>query len=177
MNLLKYYPLFIGLQVLLAAYSISTAEEMDHIIEKGKNHVHGSHLECPLPKNREDIIDCALELHPSIRRVSLRLDVASKLHEKASQIPNPTFSSRFVKGDNNGEDVSELETNLSFTLELGGKRDSRKEYAIATRNEVLASSESIKSDVKVRTILNLYHLRQVLEEKVLLNEAWLLFPK
>lgn len=161
----------------LAITHLASAEETAHGVEEGKKHVHGAHKECPLPKSRKDIIECALDFHPSIKRGALRVESTAKLEEQASQIPNPTLSTRFVKGDNNGEDISELEANLSFTLELGGKRGSRTEYAIARKTEAVASNDAIKADVKIATILNMHRLRQVLEEKKLLSEAVTAFSK
>merc|ERR1711991_513718 len=124
-----------------------------------------------------DIIDCALSFHPSIKRGILKIDSTTKLEEQASQIPNPTLSTRFVKGDSNGEENSELEANLSFTLELGGKRGSRKEYAQARKSEAEATNDTTKANVKIATILNLHRLRQALEEKKLLTEAISAFSK
>lgn len=161
----------------LAITHLAYAEETAHGVEEGKKHVHGAHKECPLPKSRKDIIECALDFHPSIKRGTLRVESTAKLEEQASQIPNPTLSTRFVKGDNNGEDISELEANLSFTLELGGKRGSRTEHAIARKTEAVASNDAIKADVKIATILNMHRLRQVLEEKKLLVEALAAFSK
>lgn len=167
----------LALQVTLAMPNLANAEDIVHGLEEGKEHVHGAHKECPLPKSREDIVGCALDFHPSVKRSILKIKSTSKLTEKASQIPNPTFSSRYVKGDNNGEDVSELETNLSFTLELGSKRGSRREYAGARNAEAIASNDAIKAEVKIATILNMHRLRQVLEEKKLITEATSAFTK
>lgn len=165
------------LLVLLVVPQLSYAEELIHGVEEGKKHIHGAHKECPLPKTRMDIIDCALSFHPSIKRGILKIDSTTKLEEQASQIPNPTLSTRFVKGDSNGEENSELEANLSFTLELGGKRGSRKEYAQARKSEAEATNDTTKANVKIATILNLHRLRQVLEEKKLLTEAISAFSK
>ncbi len=159
----------------LAITHLASAEETAHGVEEEKKHVHGAHKECPLPKSRRDIIKCALDFHPSVKRGVLRVDSSAKLEEQASQIPNPTFSTRFVKGDNNGENVSELEANLNFTLELGGKRASRTEYAVARKAALIVSNEAIKADVKIITILNMHRLRQVLGEKKLLSEALVAF--
>ena len=167
----------LGLQALLAVPLKAIAFENVHSISEGKKHVHGVHKECPLPKNAADIVECALEFHPSVKRGLLNLDSASKLGEKAAQIPNPTLSSRFVKGENNGDEISELEANLTFTLEVGGKRGARKEYAFASKNIAMASNEAIKSEVKVNTVLSLYRLRQILTEKRIVKEALRAFSK
>lgn len=139
--------------------------------EELNNHIHGAHKECPLPERSMDIINCALEFHPLIKRSQLVINSTSKLEEQALQRPNPTFSSRYIKGDHNGQSLLDLETNVLFTLELGKKRNSRKNFALARKAEAIASNELIKSDVKIATILNMHRLRQVFEEKKNLNET------
>lgn len=173
---MKLIQMYITMLFLITPHLVN-AEDIAHGIEEGKEHVHGAHKECPLPRSRRDIVDCALYFHPSVKRGVLKIKSTSKLVEKVSQIPNPTFSSRYVKGDKNGEEVSELETNLSFTLELGSKRGSRKEYAGARNAEAIVSNDATKADVKIATILNMHRLRQVLEEKKLIVEAKSAFSK
>ena len=109
-----------------------------------EKHIHGSHEECPLPKSSSDVMDCAVKLHPSSKRARLKVDSIGNLEKKALQIPNPTFSSRYVKGEHDSEEVSELETNLSFTLELGGKRSSRQELAKGEKKQCHSRKRSCK---------------------------------
>ena len=140
-----------------------------------EKHIHGSHEECPLPKSSSDVMDCAVKLHPSSKRARLKVDSIGNLEKKALQIPNPTFSSRYVKGEHDSEEVSELETNLSFTLELGGKRSSRQELAKGEINNAIAEKEAVKANVKIETVLKMHRLRQVLEERKLLEESLVAF--
>ena len=155
--------MIIGIQAMLVSpYNAASSED---------SHVHGGHKECALPKNTMDIVDCALEFHPSVKRAMLGLESATRFNEKAAQIPNPTLSSRYVKGERNGDDISELEANLSFTLELGGKRTSRKNFAQASKSSVMAVGEITKSEIKINTIINLYRLRQIVSEKEIVKEA------
>lgn len=155
----------------------SAAREVVHGEQGKKKHIHGLHEECPLPKSKMDIIQCALDFHPSVKRGLFQIQSQSMLEKKASQIPNPTFSARYVKGDSDGSEVSELETNLFFTVELGDKRNSRKEFAIAKKSEAIARNDVLKAQVKISTILNMYRLRQVLKEREFLKEAILAFTK
>jgi outer membrane protein, heavy metal efflux system len=179
---IKYFILSVSILILSLSTSInitlaSSDELLAHKVEKGKKHIHGSHLECPLPMSVEDIIKCSLRFHPNIKKGKLDIVVLEQFIEKSSQLINPTISSRYVKGMTNGKKTSELETSLSFTLELGGKRSSRKEFATARKKKALASYELIKSKIKMDTILNLYRLKQVSEEKILLNETLTAFSK
>ncbi|GEM_PF-439492 len=145
--------------------------------KESKEHEHGSHLECPLPNNVQDIISCALEFHPSIKKENYNLDISDQSLKKESQIPNPTLSSRYTQGKVEGKDVSELEANLAFVLELGGKRSSRQNYAKAQKGEAIANYDLVRAEVKQETILNLYRLRQVLEERNLIKESLTAFSK
>jgi cobalt-zinc-cadmium efflux system outer membrane protein len=146
-------------------------------ITEREGHVHGVHKECPLPKSLNDITDCAMIFHPSVKRGLLKLNSSKKLEQVAAQGPNPTLFSRYVRGDSNGNETSELEANLSFTFELGGKRDSRKKYAFANKNKTIALNEATKSEVKIKTILSLYRLRQVMIEIKITKEAIRAFSK
>ncbi len=159
----------LGIQVLIV--SSFNAKSSDDLDVNEKNHLHGNHEECALPRSTMDIIDCAMEFHPSVKRGSLSLESASKLIEKAAQMPNPTLMSRYVKGEKNGEEVSELEANLSFTLELGGKRQARINLAKANTGHVSSINDITKSQIKLQTITNLYRLRQILSEKEIMNET------
>lgn len=96
-----------------------------------------------------------------------------KLEEKASQIPNPVLSTRYVTRD----EASELEANLSFPIELGGKRGSRRGHANATKLNALALQEVTKSDIKIETVTNLFRLRQLTNEKAVVHESLNAFDK
>lgn len=153
------------------------AEQGAHSIERGGGHIHGVHKECALPKSQGDIVQCAIDFHPDVRRSSLKVESSEKLSEQASQVPNPTLSARYVKGDKNGEDVSSLEANLGFKIEVGGKRGSRINRAQAVHSQTEASDHQVKARVKTQTILNLHRLRQVFIEKKILLEATSAFKK
>ncbi len=175
MNFKKYF--ILSLHLALAGPALGATDEVVHTLAEKNQHIHGLHEECPLPKNTQDIIDCALDLHPSVKKAALIVDSTSKLELEAAQMPNPTLSSRYIRGEQNNEDVSELETNLSFTLELGDKRAKRVDFAVARNEQALVENEALKADVKMATILNLHRLRQVLEEKSLLAESSRAFAK
>ena len=169
--------MFIGIQIILvSSYNAASSEDF-HINEKGESHIHGVHKECVLPKMTMDIVNCALGFHPKVKRAKLEINSAIKLEEKASQIPNPSLSSRYVEGAVNGESVSELEANLNFTLELGAKRSARKNFAQANKLNIMAMSEITRTDIKVNTIINLYRLRQVLTERKIVKETLRAFLK
>ena len=152
--------------------SFSALSQSAHLEEK-KEHIHGTHEECELPKSSNDIIECALIMHPEVKKSLLNSETASTYLEQASQVPNPSLSTRYLeKGDS-----SELEANLSFIVELGSKRDSRKKHANALRKKADKETLEVKGRVKKNTILKLYRLRQVLEEGATLVQKLNAFKK
>ncbi len=169
--------IYVSILLLLGTVTVSLAREGAHSEAEGKKHIHGVHEECELPSKTDDIIKCALEFHPGIKKGNLNLESSAMLEDKASQLPNPTLSARYLEAQEDGVDSSELETNLTFEIELGGKRSSRKEYAKAAVKEAMANTEVTKAEVKIETILNLYRLRQILDEKKVLEEALSAFKK
>jgi len=150
------------------------ADDESHESEHQLDHAHGTHKECPLPNSTEDIISCALEMHPQVKRGIQEIDSLKNLEKQAGQRPNPIFSSRYVKGSNH---TSELETNLSFIVELGDKRNSRRQFAIAQKDRAIRFKELTQAEVKIQTIKNLFRLRQILKEQRVLSETLSAFSK
>ncbi len=170
---------FISTLCLLSSFGVALtnntyAEDENHESEHHLEHAHGTHKECPLPNSAEDIINCALDMHPQVKRDLQEIDSLKNLEEQAGQRPNPIFSSRYVKGSNN---TSELETNLSFVVELGDKRNSRRQLAIAQKDKAIRFKELTQAQVKIQTIKNLYRLRQIFKEQRVLSETLSAFSK
>lgn len=163
----------LGLIVYLLSIQSIYAFEREH----GEGHVHGTHEECKLPKNSADIIACAMKMHPSAIKAQLKSGSTIKLVDKAAQIPNPTLTSRYVRGDSVEGEASELEANFNFTLELGGKRNARKEIALAKSSQANVQEYNARAMIKIATILNLHRLRQVVKEKEFLDESFKAFNK
>lgn len=122
---------------------------------------------CDLPKSTEDIINCAMEFHPKVLRSSYDLEASKSLTERASQIPNPILSTKYIKGS----DSYTSETSLRFPIELGGKRGARIELAGAKIKETHSKRAVKKAQVKIETILNLYRLGQIKKEKMALGDT------
>lgn len=150
-----------------------SSEEM-HASGESEKHVHGTHMECPLPKSTSDIISCSLSFHPSIKLGRLELDSATKLNEKLAQVPNPTISTKYLKGE---EGRSAMETNLAFVIELGGKLSARKEYAQEIMRHQKVSNKILESNVKFETIIKLFRLRQVIVERSIIKKTIKAFAK
>lgn len=147
------------------------ASELKHTHKEVSQHIHGLHSECPLPDSTKDIVKCALAFHPSLKEEKLEVKSAEALGDKAGQIPNPILVSRYVQGEENGLDTSELEANFRFRLELGGKRGARLEHAKALLAKSRFGLEEKKELVKFQTIYSLYRLKQVIEERKLISKV------
>jgi len=157
--------------LLLITLSSVNASEIEHTHAEEKKHIHGTHRECPLPKSKNDIVECAIEFHPSIQTQKYEIESSKGLKEQADQIPNPVFISRYVRGEQNGFETSELESSLRFRVELGNKRKARVDHASSiTGFEKLTLLEK-KVDVKIQTILNLYQTRLVRDEYGLVSDS------
>ncbi len=158
------------LLLLFKSNPVYTAENY-HLEQEEQGHIHGIHEECALPNKSADIVSCALRLHPKIKRIQNRMKSSHKLIDQASQVPNPTITTRYVKGNSNGSSTSDLEANLRFNIELGSKRESRIEYAKAQKSEVYATEQELKADILIETVLNMHRLRQVFAEKKLIIQS------
>lgn len=151
--------------------------EVKHTHQEVSEHIHGLHRECPLPKSTMDIVNCALSFHPTLQEETLEVESMRKLEDKASQIPNPILISRFVQGEENGLDTSELEANFRFQVELGGKRQARIDHAKALHETTRLGLMEKKEIVKFQTIYSLYRLRQVIEEKKFVDDTILAYKR
>lgn len=119
----------------------------------------------------QDVIDCALSNHPEAQRAKLSNLQAENFESQASQRPNPEFNGRSLFGKSLGDDAITHEANLAHTVELGGKRGSRIEKALAEKDSVVATSQRSREEVLLETIRNLYRIRQAKDELHTLDEA------
>src|SRR5688572_13153234 len=62
------------------------------------HHVHGSHVECPLPKTAMDVLRCVQQDHPNVKRAKNSLEASVALTDVAGQLPNPEFELQTVYG-------------------------------------------------------------------------------
>jgi outer membrane protein, heavy metal efflux system len=141
----------------------------------GGTRVHA--VQCPPFASSKDILNCALENHPDIQRAKLSLMQGAALESQAAQRPNPEFNSQGLHGMNQNELSQTLELNLAHTFELGGKRSSRIERAIAERESISASLLRTQETVYLETLSALYRVRQIRTEINTLNEALYTFGR
>lgn len=129
---------------------------------EAERHEHGSHVECPLPKNVQDIVDCAKENHPSVLRKKNEADHTKLSEDVARQFPNPELDAEVTKGSG---DLSNSSVGILQPIEWGGKRSSRINSARAQISFVDAELKDIQAEVIRMTVENLHRLRQIEQEK------------
>lgn len=134
-------------------------------------HEHGKHPECPLPKVAQDILVCARENHPEVRKVRLRIERANALPDAVSQIPNPILQVQSVHG--RYQEAPQMQTQISLTqpLGLGGERSARRKEAEARASAVEGDLEISKADITFQTVNHLHRLRQLVREKTIVQDT------
>lgn len=156
--LIKFFWCVLVLPVLVSV-------EFVFAVESGQ-HEHGSHFECPLPKDAQDVVKCAKENHPDILRKKNEVDHAKFSEDAARQIPNPELDAEIIKGTG---DLSSSTVGILQAVEWGGKRSSKISSARARISFVDAELKDIQAEVVRETVKNLHRLRQIEQEKKVLS--------
>lgn len=141
-----------------------------HEVE-GKEHQHGSHPECPLPKTAMEVVRCAMEEHPQAKRAILSSEHSKLLIDVARQIPNPDLDLESIYGDTADGKSSSTDVGLLQHIEWGGKRSSRIRIAEAEITQITAGQKEVQADVVRETVKYLHRLRQLDQEKALLADT------
>ncbi len=132
---------------------------------------------CKTLTSAQEVLDCALERHPSVMQARGVNDQGESIEGIARQLPNPELNSRAVYGSNFGTRVGSTELSLTHNFELGGKRSARIDKAVATRQEKSSLYQKTKEEIFISTAKNLYHIRHLMAEVDILNEALATFTK
>lgn len=91
--------------------------------------------------------------------------------EVAKQRINPEFDFDIQKDISGSEDALNAETSIKHTFELGGKRESRIYLAEIEAEEVRVQEVGSKEQLIFESILNLFKLKYLKEQKELYNEG------
>ncbi len=140
--------------------SVLTTTGFTFASDVGK-HEHGSHLECPLPKHAQDVVECAKENHPLVLRKKNEADHTKLSEVVARQIPNPELDTEMTKGAGG---LSNSTVGILQPVEWGGKRSSRINSAKARISYVDAELKDIQAEVIRSTVAKLHRLRQIEQE-------------
>lgn len=171
----KFPPFAILLLALTPASGSAFGEESAHgtssHADSAASHVHGSHIECPLPKSTFDVLRCVQEEHPKVQRAKLALAQAKGLSGAASQFKNPEVEVESASGTIHGEKQGETKVALLVPVEIGGKRSARRFEAESQAKHSEAELFETQADVVMETAEKLHRVRQLEQEKHLLQEA------
>lgn len=126
---------------------------------------------CPELVTAEAVISCAILRHPEVAVSEAGLNQSVKLEQFAGQIPNPEFGMRSTYGKFLGDNIVDVEMDLGFVLQLGGKRRARIQEAWARQAEASAELLKTKEDVYISTLASLMRLRQLASELEAIDHA------
>ena len=126
---------------------------------------------CSALNSPKDVLGCALNNHPKIRRAQAAESQSEEQPGAAGQWLNPELDSKAVSGNSLGDKILEAEISLTQTLELGGKRGARKDKALAELSASRASLKQAQEEVALDTISGLHRLRQIQAELAIVEEA------
>ena len=133
--------------------------------------------QCPTLNSSEAILKCALEKHPKIIRNNASISVTKELKSLASQRPNPDLDMKTIYGTQGEDKISANEVSISYTLELGGKRESRINKALTELEISQVEKRKVQEEVYVEISKSLYRIRQLREEINVIIEALETFSK
>jgi cobalt-zinc-cadmium efflux system outer membrane protein len=126
---------------------------------------------CPSFESPQDVLNCALSEHPSVRQAQARSIQGTSLREVASQRPNPELEANAALGKSQNQGVLNSQFTLSHIFELGGKRSARIEKSEAENEVITAEFLKAKEQVAFDIVTALYRIRQIRTESESLDEA------
>ncbi len=132
---------------------------------------------CTDIKTSDDLLKCALKVHPDVVKAELALKQGSQLDAIARQRINPEIDSKVLMGKSSGETNTNTEINLSQTIELGGKRSARINKAGAEKELLQNELLKTKEEVYLTTSIALHRLIQASLELDQLEDAIVIYNK
>lgn len=128
-------------------------------------------------KTPNDLLESFKASHPQVVENNSSISISEKWVEVAKQRPNPEFQAQGMKGEEVDGDVDRISLSVMHTIELGGKRSSRIDFADSKRKQFKASVQDSNEDILIDAILKAYKLRQVKELIPIYEEAYEAFNK
>ena len=117
-------------------------------------------MTCPSFEDSQSVVKYIVENHPQVQYLGKVGDARNNAIDEAGQRPNPELDFQYDIGDSFGEKVHNTESSLKHTFELGGKRSARIKVATSQKELFQGSLREVQEKLKIRTILNLYELKQ-----------------
>lgn len=128
---------------------------------------------CPNLTSADDVLQCVLRQDKSLKISEADVGIAAAMVEEGSQRANPDLGIEVTKTANGYS----KEFSLTQVFDLSGKRSSREQVAWAEKNVAESLVRKSKEEVAIRTVGQLFRLRQLEKEIELTQEGLATFQK
>jgi outer membrane protein, heavy metal efflux system len=119
----------------------------------------------------QDVLACALEHHPDIRRSQADVAYLGAFTQQARQRVNPELESESTYQKEDAQPELKWKAAYFHTFELGDKRSARI-YLAKTRQEAASAQLArVQEEISVKTVRHLFRLRQIEDEQRTVQEA------
>lgn len=135
-----------------------------------------SAAECESIKTFKQILKCVDTNHPQIQRAKSAQLKSEKLVDQAGQTPNLELSGKAMRNSEFSEQNSG-ELGVTYTWEMGGKRNARVEKARSEAAAVQIENSNSIQEAKLQIAENLYQLKYLKNEEALINDGVSTFEK
>lgn len=132
---------------------------------------------CEQLDNVYDVLGCAVLNHPEVKVKEISEKISESQKNEASRLMNPEFNNRSLWSSKDKASDFSTEINLTQTIELGSKRKSRIERAEGEINIAKIDTLKAKEDVYLNTLLALFKLKHLGNEKIIVKDALDTFSK
>lgn len=132
---------------------------------------------CAAIQSHRDFYACSLQKHPLSEVAGLKAKEGEAFLEQAGQWRNPDLDLRTVTGDRAGEKVGSTELTVAIPLTQLWTRGARTSVAEAEKKRSEIDAKDMLLGVKKDLIRDIYRLRQIDDERALLDETLTTFAK
>lgn len=122
---------------------------------------------CQKPSDKNKLFWCLVKNKPEVKLQEIDIKVHENAISEANQMPNPELEVESI--DNKAGGLTS-EVTLKHTFELGGKRSSREQVAVAEKGISETQHLAELEEAAREFAINIYRLRQLKTELELANE-------
>ena len=140
------------------------------IMVVGYSEISGASNLCN-PKTGSELFRCLRDQHVESKKSKFDFESARGNRSQAGAWINPEVGISGIVGDNFGQKTSEIQTDLQFTLELGGKISARKGRAEVEKNLAELDLKLTEDQVAVEAGVSVLRLKQLDREISSFQEA------
>jgi len=130
-----------------------------------------AHSSCETAKSYREILACVQTNAPGVSASKLEIEASAEQAKQARRFMNPELSGKKLWGTKDSGESSQLEIELLFPIEIGGRRSARTNVANARKELADAEGQRSREAELISTGLSLHRLRQIDVEVDLAQEA------